>query len=190
MGCSICVYCASSDAVDALFFDAAERLGALLAARGDTLVYGGGNIGLMGALARSVHRGGGRVVGVIPERLRGLELAYEEADELVVTRDLRERKQVMESRADAFIALPGGFGTLEETVEVLTLRQLRMLEHPIVLLNTEGFYDPLWRLFEHMVEHRFVKPTALGLIHLAATPADALAHIDAWKPVESGAKWF
>ncbi|MFA6547179.1 MAG: TIGR00730 family Rossman fold protein, partial [Limisphaerales bacterium] len=114
---SICVYCSSSSAVDARYVEAAVEFGTHLGRRGLTLVYGGASVGLMGQLAQAVHRGGGRVLGVIPQSLRDREIAYEAADELVVTRDLRERKAVMESRADAFVALPGGFGTLEEVLE-------------------------------------------------------------------------
>ena len=117
---NVCVFAASSNAVDRIYTEAARRLGTGLAKHGYTLVYGGGNNGLMGSMARAAHAQGGRVVGVIPDRLRGLELAYEGCDELIVTADLRRRKGVMERRADAFIALPGGFGTLEETLEILT----------------------------------------------------------------------
>ena len=151
MAHTICVYCASSDAVDAAYGEAAEALGHLMGDRGDTLVYGGGTIGLMGILARATQSRGGHVVGVIPESLRTKELAYEEADELVVTPDLRTRKHEMDVRADAFIALPGGFGTLEEVVEVLTLKQLHLHDKAIVFLNTDEFWTPLFELFDHFI---------------------------------------
>jgi len=114
---NICVYAASSDELDPAFYAAAEELGRLLAQRGNTLIYGGGAIGLMGALAKGVHAGGGHVVGVIPRGLRAREIAYEAADELVLTDTMRERKAIMENRGDAFVVLPGGFGTLEEAFE-------------------------------------------------------------------------
>jgi hypothetical protein len=186
---AICVYCSSSDAVAPAYFDAAQALGAEIAARGCTLVYGGANLGLMGTVARAVHRGGGRVVGVIPQALQGKGLTYEEADDLVVTRDMRERKAEMETRADAFVALPGGFGTLEELLEVLTLRQLRLHTKPIVLLNTRGFYAPLVALFEHFYGERFAKPLR-EFYHVAPDVAGAFTYLDDYRPFVAQDKWF
>lgn len=170
----LCVYAASSNTVAPHYAEAAADLGARMAARGLTLVYGGGKVGLMGVLARAVHANGGRVIGVIPTYLRTVELAYEAADELVVTRDLREREAVMESRADAFVALPGGFGTLEEVLEALTLRLLHQHRKPVVFLNTAGFWDPLLQMFERFYTERFARPESRSLYHVAATPAEAL----------------
>src|SRR5437867_216516 len=133
---AICVFSSSSDAVAPHYVELAQSFGALLARRHMGLVYGAGRVGLMGVLARAVHAHGGRVIGVIPDFLRAQEVAYEEADELIVTRDLRERKAIMESRYDAFVALPGGFGTLEEILEILTLKQLATHAKPVVFLNT------------------------------------------------------
>lgn len=185
----ICVYCSSSSAVDSVYTEAARALGARLAARGDTLVYGGATVGLMGVVARSVHAGGGRVIGVIPQQLVEKELAYREADELVITRDLRARKAEMDGRAEAFIALPGGFGTLEELLEVLTLRQLHFHERPIILLNTAGFYEPLIALFEHLYRERFAKP-ARELYHLAAKVDEVFAYLESYQPVPAPDKWL
>ncbi|HEC23457.1 MAG TPA: TIGR00730 family Rossman fold protein [Chloroflexi bacterium] len=187
MGENICVYCSSSDAIAADFFEAAEELGALLARRKKVLVYGGGRLGLMGALARAVHQNGGRVVGVIPEAL--LPQVYEPADAMVVTRDMRERKAVMESRADAFIGLPGGFGTLEEVLETLTLKQLHFHEKPIVLINVRGFYDRLLDLFEYIYAEHFAKPEFRHLYHVAHNPAEALDYIETYRPVSLPRKW-
>ena len=186
---SICVYCSSSSALDAHYTTAAVEFGTLLGQRGLTLVYGGASVGLMGQLARSVQRAGGRVVGVIPQSLRDREIAYEAADELIVTRDLRERKAIMESRADAFVALPGGFGTLEEILEVLTLKQLHVHAKPIVFLNTAGFYDRLLAVFEQLYEQRFTKSAYRGFYHVAAQPADALSHLALAQPVPDVTKW-
>lgn len=186
---SICVYCSSSDAVDPAYFDAARKLGATIAGRDYTLVYGGAHCGLMGALAQAVHAGGGRVVGVIPAALRERGIAYESADELIVSADLRERKATMEARADAFVALPGGFGTLEELLEILTLRQLQTHTKPIVLLNVRGFYDPLLALFDHFYRERFAKPVR-ALYHLALDVADVFAYLDTYTPVAAPGKWF
>lgn len=187
---SICVFASSSDGIEAAYFAVAEELGALLAANRIELVYGGASVGLMGALARSVHRHGGRIVGVLPESLQTKEIAYREADEFIITKDLRERKAIMESRAGAFIALPGGFGTLEETVELLTLKQLGLHNKAIVFLNTLGFWDPLLELFEHMYRTRFARPEYRGLYEVAATVDDALAAIAAYVPPALGTKWY
>ena len=187
---AICVYSSSSNAVAPKFFHAAEEFGGLLAQRGITLVYGGGNIGLMGAMAKSVHKHGGRVIGVIPHFMRKKEIAYEAADELIVTKDLRERKSIMEARADAFVALPGGFGTLEEILEVLTLRQLQTHQKPIAFLNVDGFFNPLLRVFEQLYEHNFTKAEYRNFYHVAERPADVLDHFANHTPPPVTAKWF
>jgi len=187
---NICVYAASSDAVAPVYVEAAHRLGALMAERGYTLVYGAGKVGLMGVLARAVHQGGGRVLGVIPDRLRGLELAYEDADELIVTHDLRARKAAMEERADAFIALPGGFGTLEEILEVLTLKQLWYHQKPLVFLNVNGIYNGLLAFFEDLIAQNFIKDTHRMLYHVSPTPEDTLDFLKNYIPSLPGAKWF
>lgn len=186
----ICVYCSSSDRLEAKYYAAAEALGRALAARGWGLVYGGGCVGLMGRLARAVHAGGGRVVGVIPEFMRTKELAYEEADELVTVRTMRERKRLMEERADAFVTLPGGWGTLEEIMEILTLRQLDVLRKPCVFLNQDGFYDDLFRFFEKMVGERFNKPSNLRLYETARTVEEAMALLEHDHPPVAETKWF
>jgi len=183
MSKSICVFCASSDVVDGVYAEAARDLGNLIAERGDTLVYGGGNIGLMGILAQAVHGGGGRVIGIIPEFMKERDLAYEEADELVLCGDMRERKTIMAERSVAFVALPGGLGTLEELLEVLTLKQLHQHDKPIVLINTAGFYDTLARLFDEFVEKRFAKAKHRGNCRVAATPDEALRYIDTYNMV-------
>ena len=190
MSKSICVFCSSSDAVEAAFFDTAAELGAMLAWRGHTLVYGGTDVGLMGALARSAHQNGGKVVGIIPSAIQDKGIAYQSADELIVTRDLRERKALMEARADAFVALPGGFGTLEETLEILTLKQLGLHSKALVLLNSGGFYEPLLGLFEHLYEQRLAKPVYRQLYHVAPDAAGALDYIEAYAPQALPSKWF
>ena len=180
MSKAICVYCSSSNRIHADYFEAAARAGRLLAERGHTLVYGGGSVGLMGAVARAVHKGGGHVVGAIPEALRQIEgVAYEVADELAVTETMQERKAILFTRADAFLILPGGFGTLEEFMEVLTLRTLGYHHKPIVLVNTAGFYDPLLRLFEHFYAGGFARERVRTLYHVAEDPEAALDYLDA-----------
>lgn len=183
MAQNICVYCASSDAIDPRYLDIAADMGARIAQRGDTLIYGGASKGMMGEVARSTQRHGGRVVGIIPQALVDLELAYTPADELIVTKDMRERKGLLERRADAFVALPGGLGTLEEVMEILTLKQLRLTTKALVLLNVDGFYEPLFSLFAHMTELRFVKPNYPQLYHPSPNLDDVFAYLDAYHPV-------
>jgi len=186
---NICVFSSSSEAVAAEFFALAEELGEALARRGHVLVYGGTNIGLMGAVARAVHQHGGKVVGVIPSFIAVRGFAYERADELIITNDLRQRKATMEARADAFLALPGGFGTLEEVLEVVTLKQLQQHSKPVVFLNRSGYYDPLLALFEHMYEARFAKPAYRQMYQVVADVSGALAAIEEYQPVVLPTKW-
>lgn len=173
----VCVFCASSDHIDDVYNAVARELAAEMAAHGMALVYGGGNNGLMGILSKELHDLGGAVTGVIPEMLKGMGYAYIDVDEMVVTADMRERKAVMEDRADGFICLPGGFGTLEETLEIITLRQLGFHDKPIVILNRNGFFDGLLAQFERAFAERFVNGKYRALYHITDDVADALGHI-------------
>jgi uncharacterized protein (TIGR00730 family) len=186
----LCVYCSSSDRLDAKYYAAATELGHELVARGWGLVYGGGNTGLMGAVARAVKEKGGNVIGVIPEFMKVRELAFAEADELITVVTMRERKLLMEARADAFVTLPGGWGTLEEIMEILTLRQLAIVKKPCVFLNQDGFYDDLVRLFERMLAEKFFKPSNMELYRTAATVPEVFAQIEASAGVQADSKWF
>ena len=186
----LCVYCASSDRIDPKYTAAATELGHELVKRGWGLVYGGGKTGLMGAVARAVKAKGGVVVGVIPEFMKARELAFDEADELVTVVTLRERKLLMEARADAFVTLPGGFGTLEEIMEILTLRQLDVVRKPCVFLNQDGFYDDLIRLFEKMLAEKFFKPSNMELFRVAQTVPEIFGQIEASAGVKAESKWF
>ncbi len=150
-------------------------MGHLIADHDYSLVYGGGSVGLMGVLARAVHERGGHVYGVMPEALKQLEgLAYDLADDLVVTQTMQERKAIMYTRADAFVALPGGFGTLEEFFEVLTLKQLGYHDKPLFLLNAFDFYKPLLTLFEHLYAARFAREHHRALYQVVDRPEDIL----------------
>jgi uncharacterized protein (TIGR00730 family) len=153
---TICVYCGSGPGSDPAFVAAARELGKALADNGIGLVFGGGSIGLMGALAKSVLDHGGKVTGIIPEFLTGREHALKRG-EMIVTPSLHERKQIMFERADAFVALPGGIGTLEELVEQMTWAQLGRHEKPILLANIKGFWDPLCALLDHMEKLEFIR---------------------------------
>ena len=187
---SLCVYCASSDRVDPKYFSVAAALGAAMAQREWGLIYGGGKTGLMGTVARSVKAGGGRVVGVIPEFMKERELAFTEADDLISVITMRERKLLMETRADAFLALPGGWGTLEELLEILTLAHLETLQKPIIILNQEGYYDDLLRLFERIVAEKFMHATIRGKYAVAHTVEEIFPLLDGWSYQPGDAKWF
>lgn len=186
----LCVYCASSDRLDPKYVATATELGRELVARGWGLVYGGGKTGLMGAVARAAKTSGGRVIGVIPEFMKAKELAYDEADEIVTVVTMRERKLLMEARANAFVALPGGFGTLEEIMEILTLRQLNVVKKPCVFLNQDGFYDPLFALFETMLREKFFKPSNMDVFRIASSVPDIFAKIEECPVVSTDSKWF
>ena len=185
---SLCVFCASASALPEVYREVARRLGIEIARRGHRLVYGGGDVGLMGEVARAVHTAGGDVFGAIPRSLVERELAYGPADELVVTETLRERKAEMDARADGFIALPGGFGTLEELLEVLTLRQLRLHDRPIVLVNVAGYWDPFLAMVRAMIAQGFATSGEGLLFQVATTPEAAVDLIEAGQGrVPSGA---
>ena len=186
----LCVYCASSDRLDPKYYSAAEELGSEMVARGWGLVYGGGKTGMMGSIARAVKSAGGKVIGVIPEFMKARELAYDEADELVTVVTMRERKLLMETRADAFVCLPGGFGTLEEIMEILTLRQLDVVKKPCVFFNQDGFYDPLLQLFDAMLRERFFKPSNMDLFRVAVTVPEIFEKIDEAAGAKAESKWF
>ncbi len=153
----ICVYCGSGPGTDPAYAAAAEALGIELAKAGIGLVYGGGSLGLMGIVARSVLEAGGHVTGIIPDFLSSRERMLKDVQELVVTKDMHERKKLMFERSDAFVALPGGVGTLEETVEMLTWSQLGRHKKPILLANVKQFWVPLVELFEHMRAQEFIR---------------------------------
>jgi uncharacterized protein (TIGR00730 family) len=186
----ICVYSSSSSAVDCQYFAAARELGTKMAQRNMGLIFGGGVVGLMGETARALHAANGMVVGVIPEALNEKGIVYENCDELIVTKGLRERKAIMDERADAFIALPGGFGTLEELLEIITLKQLRYHNKPVVVLNINGFYDGLIQVFENIIELKFAKVTSRDLYHVSPTVDDALSYIENYVPLQWESKWL
>jgi len=154
---TICVYCGSSSGGDPVYAEAAEALGRAMGAAGIGLVYGGGSIGLMGIVARSVMEAGGHVTGIIPQFLKEREVMLETAHELHVTGDMHERKRAMFDRADAFVALPGGIGTLEELVEIMTWAQLGQHRKPVLMANINGFWDPLVALLRHMGDEGFIR---------------------------------
>jgi uncharacterized protein (TIGR00730 family) len=176
---TVCVYCGSGPGTDSAFMEAARRLGEIMAADGVGLVYGGGSRGLMGAVATSVLDHGGHVTGIIPEFLQNREQTLRRAQEIIITPDMHVRKQTMFERADAFVALPGGIGTLEELVEQLTWAQLGRHKKPILILNIKGFWDPFCALLDHMRALDFIR-LELGVTLLVANkPEDVLPKLRA-----------
>lgn len=158
---SVCVFCGSSDAADPAYLGAAADLGRALAAAKLRLVYGGGGVGLMGATARAAHEAGGEVLGVIPEFLVGAERALETVEHLVVG-SMHERKSIMFEQSDGFVVLPGGIGTLEEIIELLSWRRLDLHQKPVVFHNPGGFWKPLFDLFQHTVDARLTPASFMG----------------------------
>lgn len=179
---SITVYCSSSSRVPQVYLDAAAELGRAIARQGWTLVYGGNAVGCMGALADAARAGNGKVVGVTPQVLVDMGISDGRCDELIVTTDMRQRKGLLEARADAFVTLPGGLGTFEEVFEIIVGRQLGYHDKPIVLLNVAGYYDPLLAMLEHGIEQRFIKPGSRELIHVVATVAEAIDYLARARP--------
>ena len=155
---NVCVYCGSGPGTNPKFVDGAKAFGKTLAENKIGLVYGGGSVGLMGAVAKSAIEHGGKVIGIIPEFLTARENALKDAQEMIVTADMHERKRLMFERSDAFVALPGGVGTLEELVEQLTWAQLGRHTKPILLANIDGFWEPLFTLLDHMRTTAFIRP--------------------------------
>jgi len=170
----ICVYCGSSPGTDTAYLAAAHAFGRILAENAVGLVYGGGREGLMGALAASVRDHGGHVIGIIPEFLKTRERVFADAQEIIVTRDMHERKSAMFERADAFVALPGGIGTLEELVEQLTWAQLGRHTKPIVIANIKGFWNALLQVIGHMKQLGFIHSGALLNYHVVERVEDIL----------------
>ena len=186
---SLCVFCGSSTPPDPRYRDTARALGTLVAGRGIDLVYGGGSVGLMGALADSAIAAGGRVLGVIPTGLFTREVAHAGLTELREVGTMHERKQLMYDLADGFVALPGGLGTLEELAEVTTWSQLGLHAKPVVLLDVDRFWDPLVAQLDRMVAVGLLKPANRELIQRATTPQDALAALAAARPPRER-KWI
>lgn len=186
---SICVFCGSSTPPDPRYRDTTRELGATLAERGIELVYGGGAVGLMGELADACLERGGRVVGVIPVGLFSREVGHTGLTELHQVGSMHERKQKMYDLADGFVALPGGFGTLEELAEVTTWSQLGLHRKPITLLEVEGFWEPLVDLFDRMVANGLLKPANRALVRRARSVAEALELL-ASPPAAPAEKWI
>ena len=171
---NVCVYGASSTQIDQSYITATEALGEALAAAGHSLVYGAGGSGLMGAVARGMTRGGGHITGVVPSFLKVDGILYEGCDEMVYTDTMRQRKQVMDERSDAFIVTPGGIGTYEEFFEIYTLKQLGRHHKPIVIFNINGYFDHMLATLRHTVDEKFMQASCLTLYTVATDPQQVL----------------
>lgn len=176
---TICLYGASSDAIAPEYIRVTETLGEMLADAGHTMVYGAGGAGLMGAAARGMKRRDGRIIGVVPSFLQVDGILYDGCDEMIYTDTMRERKQIMEEKAQAFIVAPGGIGTYEEFFEIYTLKQLGRHQKPIVIFNPRGYYDQMLVMLRHTVDEGFMRDKSLELYTVAATPARVLEQLGA-----------
>jgi uncharacterized protein (TIGR00730 family) len=186
---SLCVFCGSSPGIDHAFLAAAEEVGRLLASQGTRLVYGGGRIGLMGAVADAALAHGGEVIGVIPRSILEKEVAHRGLTELRVVTSMHERKAMMAELADGFVALPGGIGTLEEFFEIWTWGQLGLHHKPFGLLNVAGFFDPLLAFLDRLADQRFVRPEHRGMLCTRAVAGDLLHEMAEYRPIDVW-KWL
>ena len=187
---NICVYCSSSNAVDSIFFKAANGLATLMAKRGHSLVYGGAGIGLMGELAKTIHHNNGRVIGIMPESIKNKGICYKQADELIITKSMQERKDILTARSDAFIALPGGFGTLDEISEMITLKQVGAHDKPVIILNINNYYDSLINFFDNMYIHNFIKAEYQDSYYITDKVEDCIRYIEEYIPVSFANKFY
>ena len=186
---NVCVFCASSANIDERYLEAARELGSLLAQGGWRCVNGGGAVGLMGALTDGALDADGQVTGVIPKFMVDNGWCYDRLEDVIVTADMHQRKQMMSDMADAVIALPGGVGTLEELLETLTWRQLGLVKVPVIILNTLGYYDSLLAMLRHAIDEGFMKPSHGQLWQVADTPQSAIALLDTNARVEFESKY-
>jgi len=185
----ITVFCGSSAGTDNRYMEQARALGTTLAHEGIDVVYGGANVGLMGALADGALKANGRVIGVLPDFLRSKEIAHQGLTELIIVETMHQRKTKMNDLCDGVIALPGGFGTLEEFFEMLTWGQLGLHQKPIGILNTNGFYDPLLALMQHMVDDGFLKESNRAMVLVSTSIMDLLEQMRNYTPPLTG-KWI
>lgn len=187
----ITVFCGSSSGVEPIYASQAFYLGEKLAERGIELVYGGANVGLMGAVANGVLQNGGQVIGVLPHHLKEKEIAHDRLTQLILVETMHERKKIMDEMSDGVIALPGGFGTLEELFEMLTWAQLGLHKKPIGLLNVNGFYNALIELLQQMVQQGFLKSVNLDMLLVSDDSEELLEKLHSYKPsAELIGKWI
>ncbi len=185
----ICVFCGSSDRIQEPYLQAAKKMGHAIAERGLTIVYGGGGTGLMGALADAALEGGSKVIGILPKTFNNPVLAHQYLSELLIVETMHERKAKMIDLADAFIALPGGFGTLEELFEILTWAQIGLHTHPVGILNTNAYFDPLLALIEHARSEGFIYDEHRSLLINESDPNHLLDKMTSYNPPANLDRW-
>ena len=187
---NICVFSSSSNGIDQSYFEEANQLGTLIGTHGHTLINGGANVGLMEAVTIAAKNRGARTIGIIPQQMQKRNLVSENSHEVIITDNMQERKASMRNMSDAFIALPGGFGTLEEILEVLTLKQLAYHNKPVVFINTKKFFEYLLLQFEKSYHEYFAKKEYRQLYFIADNSESAINYIETYQPVAQISKWF
>ncbi len=187
---NICVFCSSSNAISDIYFEEAQKMGKQIGEGKHKLINGGANVGLMEAVTLAASQAGAQTTGVIPEKMIHRSLASDNSHEVIVTDDMMLRKAKMRDISDAFVALPGGFGTLEEILEVITLKQLSYHNKPVVFVNTNGFFNDLFRQFERSYEEMFAKEVYRKVYFVAQTVDEAMEYLLNYKEVELDSKWF
>lgn len=185
----ICIYCSSSNNLPEKFYVMAEEFGIKLALNGYDMVYGGTTVGMMGTIANNAIKNGADVIGVIPERIASFGLKHPKLANVVVTKDMRERKATMEKYADAFVAAPGGFGTFEEIFEIIVAKQLDYHNKPIIFLNFDDYYSNMLRMFDTVYENKFAKEEMKNLYYVANTVDEVFDYIKNYKPYKFVLKW-
>jgi len=181
---TLCVFCGSSLGSQGIYREQAELFGRILAENGIRLIYGGGNVGIMGVLADSVLKSGGEVTGVMPKNIVELRIAHEGLTEMLVVDDMHQRKMTMAGLSDAFVALPGGLGTLDELTEILTFNQLRISDKPIGIFNINGYFDPLLAFLDHAVEEKFIREEHRRNMIVDDDPAQLFEKLKAYQPLQ------
>lgn len=187
---NICVFCGSSPGADVRFTEAARALGKIMAEKNIGLVYGGSNIGLMRAIADEVLQNNGRVIGVMPQGLIDKEVAYTSLKEFHVVDSMSRRKELMAELSDAFVTMPGGIGTLDELFEAMSWNQLDIMDKPVALLNTAGYYDHLVTFLKHTVDQHFVRTEHLSNLIVEEHPADVVKRLLEYNPIKVDSKWI
>lgn len=179
----ICIYCSANNKVDKIYHDAAQKVGELIALNGFELVYGGSDLGLMGVISKTAKMNGVKVYGIMPKKIYGfIENEGSNCDEFIMTENMRDRKEKMDEMSDAVIALSGGFGTLDEVIEIIDLKNLGYNTKPIVFLNTNGYYTDLFKFFDKIIDENFARNQVRDLYYLAQTPEDAFEYLKNYVP--------
>ena len=186
---TLCIYCSSSNFLDEKFYTFAKEFGKAIGQNGYNMVYGGTTVGMMGVIANNAIETGAEVIGVIPERIASFGIKHPSLAKVIVTKDMRERKATMEKYADAFVALPGGFGTFEEVFEILVAKQLGYHKKPVIFFNFDGYYDNMFKMFETVYQNHFAKEDIKNIYHVVSTIDEMYEYLNSYKPVEIALKW-